>query len=330
MKKSWHVLTYENQEKVFLARQKAEQEKKRLLEIQKQLREERQMEDLRKIQVEAGLIPYSERLDWMYEGVVQSADAEDYLLGKPVDDKAEKESELNKLKSKTGSLLSNSSDALPSSRDQISKLKEDPLLTMRRKEMEQRSQMLKNPLNKQKLLERLEKEIAATGTSKHDKMERKLEKKLKKLEKLNKAARHRSRSRSQSPERKRPRLQYPEHPTRPLAASAQSDGRSSSHNPNTSRRSKPPSLTPEERQRRLQEMEQDAKTNEQNRSQRLKRYERDDRAEQNSETKRTSNPNFMAHVNSSTYLESKDTVYDKIKRGAHTRQRSSDSFLRRD
>jgi hypothetical protein len=56
MKKSWHPLTWRNQEKVFLAQQKAEGEKKKLDEIRKQIEEEQQIEELRKIQVAAGLI----------------------------------------------------------------------------------------------------------------------------------------------------------------------------------------------------------------------------------------------------------------------------------
>eukprot|EP00300_Choanocystis_sp_HF-7_P030711 c39614_g1_i1.p1 GENE.c39614_g1_i1~~c39614_g1_i1.p1 ORF type:complete len:368 (+),score=74.59 c39614_g1_i1:82-1104(+) len=340
MKKSWHVVTYENQEKVFLARQKADMEKKRLAEIQKQLREERQMEDLRRIQVEAGLIPYTERLDWMYEGIVQSADAEEFLLGKPVDDKAEKESQISKLKSKTGALLMNQPEGLPSSRDQLAKLKEDPLMVMRRKELEQRAQILKNPLKKQRLMERLKQEIE--GDKKHKKRDR--HENRDKHEHRESRRRSRSRSRSRSPAAKRSRFDDKEsrtsssrHEQSPAPISSSSSAPRSSALSMTSPRPPPPSrpakrtgLSAEEKARRLREMEDNAKVHDDYRSQRLKRYETEDRTDRNAEGKANQKPKFMADLNSSTYLDSKDTVYDKIKRAAHTRQRSSDSFLRHD
>ena len=57
MKKSWHVMTYQNQEKVWRARRRAAEEKKKLEDIRKQLREERQIEELRRVQEDAGLVP---------------------------------------------------------------------------------------------------------------------------------------------------------------------------------------------------------------------------------------------------------------------------------
>ncbi len=77
-------------EKVWVAEQKAEQENKRLAELQKQLEEERQIQELRQLQAGHGqkVQNVDTSMDWMYEGpaAAQAArkqqDAEAYLLGK--------------------------------------------------------------------------------------------------------------------------------------------------------------------------------------------------------------------------------------------------------
>lgn len=75
-------------EKVWVAEQKDEQERKRLAEFQKQLLEERQIQELRQLQAAQGqVVKHTDNsLDWMYEGPgggsqVQK-DSEEYLLGK--------------------------------------------------------------------------------------------------------------------------------------------------------------------------------------------------------------------------------------------------------
>ena len=53
-KKSWHTSNIDNVEKVWLAEQKADQEKKKVAELQKQISEERQIQELRQLQVQTG------------------------------------------------------------------------------------------------------------------------------------------------------------------------------------------------------------------------------------------------------------------------------------
>ena len=88
-KKSLHTGSFQNIEKVWIAEQKEDERKRNIKEAQRRLKEERHYEDLKRLQVEAGLIPKShlQRLDWMYEGgAIKNTSSEEYLLGKPVKD----------------------------------------------------------------------------------------------------------------------------------------------------------------------------------------------------------------------------------------------------
>ncbi len=55
-KKSFHTSTIKNVEKVWIAEQKAAEEKKRMNELQKQLTEERQVMELKQLQKDAGML----------------------------------------------------------------------------------------------------------------------------------------------------------------------------------------------------------------------------------------------------------------------------------
>ena len=67
LKKSWHPSTRANLEKVFLAEQEAEKEKKRLEEFQKEKNRERDAAEIRRLREAAGILKKApERLDWMY------------------------------------------------------------------------------------------------------------------------------------------------------------------------------------------------------------------------------------------------------------------------
>ncbi|KAJ1962827.1 RNA-splicing factor, partial [Dispira parvispora] len=46
MKKSWHPMTYRNQEKLWKAEQKAAEEQKKLEQLRKEKEEERELQDL--------------------------------------------------------------------------------------------------------------------------------------------------------------------------------------------------------------------------------------------------------------------------------------------
>jgi hypothetical protein len=86
-----------------MAEQKGEEEKKKVIELQKQIAEERQIQELRQLQVASGHVVkiVDNTLDWMYEGPaaekIQEQTTEEYLLGKTYKPKEEKSSDLQKV-----------------------------------------------------------------------------------------------------------------------------------------------------------------------------------------------------------------------------------------
>jgi hypothetical protein len=68
-KKSWHPGSFGNIEKVWIAEQQKKDEEKRQSDRIKKLKEEKQIEELKLIQIKEGIIPESslQRLDWMYQ-----------------------------------------------------------------------------------------------------------------------------------------------------------------------------------------------------------------------------------------------------------------------
>ena len=68
-KKPWHTGSIQNQEKVWLVEQKQKDLEKRQEELRKKLKEERHIEELKRLEVESGLLPAShkDRMSWLYE-----------------------------------------------------------------------------------------------------------------------------------------------------------------------------------------------------------------------------------------------------------------------
>lgn len=89
-KKGWHTGAFKNIEEVWKAEEKEKDRKKRDEELKKKLVEEKYNNELKKMQVEAGLLPKSEldKMDWMYnfyDHANTKNNAEEYLLGKKVE-----------------------------------------------------------------------------------------------------------------------------------------------------------------------------------------------------------------------------------------------------
>ncbi|RYH05559.1 hypothetical protein EON65_44365 [archaeon] len=124
-----------------MAEQKAEQEEKKLAELQKQLDEERQIQELRRLQAAQGqdVKNLDSSMDWMYEGPQasnarqQTQQSEEYLLGKiykapdsktfdlsiPVMDNKQDNSWMSKISSKN---------------DIFSRMHEDPMVALKKAE----------------------------------------------------------------------------------------------------------------------------------------------------------------------------------------------------
>lgn len=87
LKKSWHPMTVRNQEIVWKLEQQQQDEDKKVKQYQKELQREKQIQDLKKLQVDTGLIHPSaatEKMEWMYASSTQkpSSYQDDFLLGK--------------------------------------------------------------------------------------------------------------------------------------------------------------------------------------------------------------------------------------------------------
>ncbi|XP_040292997.1 pre-mRNA-splicing factor CWC25 homolog [Bufo bufo] len=180
LKKSWHPQTLRNVEKVWKAEQKHEAERKKIEELQRELRDERAREEMQKYAEDTGAVKKKdEKLDWMYQGPGGMVNRDEYLLGRPVDkfilDKMQDpesgpSTETGLL---PGSIFSTSGAA--SSLDIANKIREDPLFMIRKREDEKRREVLKNPVKMKKIRELLQTSLDKKSKKKKEKKKRKKE-----------------------------------------------------------------------------------------------------------------------------------------------------------
>jgi hypothetical protein len=151
-KKSWHTGSFQNIEKVWIAEQKENERKRQIKEAQRRLKEERHYEDLKRLQVEAGLIPKShlQRLDWMYEGgAIKNTSSEEYLLGKPLKSNENSSGEWRPT-------LFKESTANPGN-EVFTKVHEDPMFAIMQEEQRRRKEIMQNPQKMNKVKKEIEK-----------------------------------------------------------------------------------------------------------------------------------------------------------------------------
>ncbi|XP_054015288.1 pre-mRNA-splicing factor CWC25 homolog [Hylaeus anthracinus] len=185
LKKSWHPSTMKNIEKVWKAEQQQNQEKRKIAELKKEIEMEKDREDMKKYAEDQGVIEKKDdkKLDWMYKGPNQLVNREEYLLGRPIDKsfeqmvQAEKDPEVNHMpRNHVEHECIPPSLRFFSGNEQVDlarKMQEDPLYAIKKKEMETRNQLLKNPVKLKQLRQLLEQQ------SKKDKIEKKQKKKKK-------------------------------------------------------------------------------------------------------------------------------------------------------
>ncbi|XP_064421367.1 pre-mRNA-splicing factor CWC25 homolog isoform X2 [Latimeria chalumnae] len=201
LKKSWHPQTLKNVERVWKAEQKHEAERKKIEELQRELREERAREEIQRYAEETGAVKKrDEKLDWMYQGPGALVNREEYLLGRPVDKYVmEKMEEVEAGPSSETGLLPGSiftATGANSALDMASKIREDPLFIIRKREEEKKREVLSNPVKMKKIKQLLQHNL--------DKREKK--KKKKKEKKKKHKHRHRSPSiHNSDSEHERPR-----------------------------------------------------------------------------------------------------------------------------
>ena len=175
LKKSWHPQTLHNIEKVWKAEQKAEAEAKKIEQLRRELDEERQREEMQRYAVDQGIAKKkSDRLEWMYSAPGHAGvNHEDYLLGKAID-KAVDPLATNDAKNADAPGASfMDSDSPNASNDLATKIRDDPLFMIKKKENEKKKELLKNPVRMKQLQQMLKADL---GKKKKKDKKRKKEK----------------------------------------------------------------------------------------------------------------------------------------------------------
>ena len=167
LKKSWHPVLMSNQRKVWEEEKKAIEERKRIDQMMRERQEERQIQELQQLQEAAGGPKRQSRVDWMYSGPAAgqagtTEEMEGYLLGKRRIDGLLKGSDNEKLEK---SAKEDSFMALQNAntvRDTAAKIREDPMLAIKRQEQAAYEAMMNDPVKRRALLQ------AAGGETKSD------------------------------------------------------------------------------------------------------------------------------------------------------------------
>ncbi|KAG0724063.1 Pre-mRNA-splicing factor CWC25 [Chionoecetes opilio] len=189
LKKSWHPSTMKNQERVWKAEQQKAEEDRKMAELQRELKEEREREGLKRTAQESGAIARKgeEKLDWMYKGPGGHVSREEYLLGRKIDKALEQleqaeateepqEGEQPPQQSKSSYTIEheiNPESVIRREQSDIQvdmhrKLMEDPLLLIRKQEEETKRQITNNPV-KMKQLQQLIASIKSKKSKKSSK-----------------------------------------------------------------------------------------------------------------------------------------------------------------
>ncbi|KAI6781873.1 uncharacterized protein J7T54_005083 [Emericellopsis cladophorae] len=205
LKKSFHPGLRRNQAAVYDEEQKALAERKRTQQRLNEIKEEREKEELQRQLEAAGGKKRIDRVDWMYEGPTDgqtgtTEETEAYLLGKRRIDNLIKGTDHKKLEKQAGEdsfmALQNANTA----RDTASKIRDDPLLAMKRQEQAAYEAMMNDPGRRKQLL-------SAMGMGDGDK-KNKEDRSRRKEERRHRRHRHRSVDSDEGRDRRRRRRSY--------------------------------------------------------------------------------------------------------------------------
>ncbi|KAJ9113156.1 hypothetical protein QFC20_002048 [Naganishia adeliensis] len=191
MKKSWHPVLLTNQKRVWEVEKKAHDEKKKLDQLKKEIEEERQLAELQRLQEETTGRKRVEKLDWMYatpstaEGGgalggqrIGEKDMEEYLLGKKRVDEVLKQGDSIGAAHEQFIAVQNANTA----QDIAAKVREDPLLAIKRQEQLAYQAMMNNPALKKQVKAIKEKKEGTKEERKEKKRREKEDRKLAKRE----------------------------------------------------------------------------------------------------------------------------------------------------
>jgi hypothetical protein len=158
LKKSWHPVLMSNQKKVWEEEKKALDERKKTELRIKELKEERAREEIQQKLEAAGSRKRVDRVDWMYQGPSSgqagtTEEMEGYLLGKRRIDGLIKGDEHKKLEKEASQESFMALQNANTARDTASKIREDPMLAIKRQEQEAYERMMNDPIKRRQLLQ---------------------------------------------------------------------------------------------------------------------------------------------------------------------------------
>ena len=176
LKKSWHPVLMSNQKRVWEEEQKALEERKKIDLIMKERAEERQIQELQEMQEAAGGKKRQTKVDWMYNGpstgqAGTSEEMEGYLLGKRRIDgllKGTESQKLEKASTEESFIAVQNANTL---RDTASKIRDDPMLAIKKQEQAAYEAMMNDPVKRRMLLKAAGNDAA--GPSERDHKRRK-------------------------------------------------------------------------------------------------------------------------------------------------------------
>ncbi|CAH0038416.1 unnamed protein product [Clonostachys solani] len=157
LKKSFHPTLRRNQAAVYDEEQKALAERKRTQQRINELKEERAKEELQRQLEAAGGKKRIDRVDWMYSGAGDgpggnAESQEAYLLGKRRIDNLIKGTEHKNLEKGAGQESFMALQNANTARDTAAKIRDDPLLAIKRQEQATYEAMMNDPIRRRQLL----------------------------------------------------------------------------------------------------------------------------------------------------------------------------------
>lgn len=173
LKKSWHPNLRKNQERVWKEEKNALEERKLIEKLKKERDEERQIEELQKLQEAAGGKVATKRVEWMYagpsgDGVGVSEEREAYLLGNRRIDGLLKGNESEALqKGAAVGIDKMGTTSVNSARDTQKKVLNDPLLMVQKQKMEMQIKAIKDAQKAKQYEEKRAKERERERKHKH-------------------------------------------------------------------------------------------------------------------------------------------------------------------
>ncbi|KAG5806417.1 hypothetical protein H9Q74_008699 [Fusarium xylarioides] len=157
LKKSFHPALRRNQQAVWDEEQKALAERKRTQQRIDEIKEELKNEEVQRQLEAAGGKKRVDRVDWMYQGPNDgeggtTEESEAYLLGKRRIDHLIKGTEHKKLEKEAGAESFMALQNANTARDTAAKIRDDPLLAIKRQEQAAYEAMMNDPIKRRQLL----------------------------------------------------------------------------------------------------------------------------------------------------------------------------------